>query len=207
MCKYYIYSYWYVFNNQICVFLRYSKISIIIETKISLPLQNIIFSCYIQYRKCFYDIMINICIVWTVSLLSLGIYSLTLKTEDVIFEEGDTIILNCTYDKDRQEEISHIGIRWQKQIDDYFQDIALFSPPGGLSPFFAREMWPFYRNRIKLIAPNISLSAVMNIEDPICSDQGIYRCWIEYFSDKSVKEQTSSSVVKFKCNIFFLIIH
>lgn len=137
-------------------------------------------------------------------MFSLGISSLILKTEDVIFEGGDTVILNCTYDKDIQEEISNRAIRWQKQIHGYFEDIALFSPPGGQYPFFAKVMWTLYSNRAKLKGPNISLSAVIVIEDPICSDQGVYRCLITYFSESSVKEQTSSSVVKFKCNIFFI---
>nr|XP_034316384.1 uncharacterized protein LOC117685911 [Crassostrea gigas]XP_034316385.1 uncharacterized protein LOC117685911 [Crassostrea gigas] len=142
----------------------------------------------------------NMQLLLTGFLFISSISSLTLKTEDVVFEEGDNIILNCTYYKDIQEHILSGGIRWQKQIDDYFKDIALYSPPGGLYPFFAKEMWPLYMNRTKLMAPNISLSAVMNIEDPICSDQGVYRCWIKYLSDNSVKLQTSGSVVKFKSN-------
>lgn len=144
-------------------------------------------------------------IVWTISWFSLGIYSFILKTEDVIFEVGDTIILNCTYDNDIQEKISDRDIRWQKQISDYFEDIALFSPPVGILPFIAKEMQPLYSNRTELIAPNISLSAVFIIKYPVCSDQGVYRCWIKYYSAITEKVQTSDSVVNFKCNYFFLI--
>lgn len=128
-----------------------------------------------------------------------------MKTEDVVFEEGDTIILNCTYDKDIQEEIPTRGIRWQKQIDEYFEDIALFSPPGGPEPFISKAMQSLYSNRAELISPNILLSAVMII-NPLCSDQGVYQCRIEYFSKSSEKVQTSGSVVKFKCNYFSIII-
>lgn len=149
---------------------------------------------YFLYRKCFYDTVSTL--FWFLS----GISSLTLKTEDVIFEEGDIIILNCTYHKNSIEDIFSRSIRWQKLIGNSFKNIALFSPPGGLEPFIAEDMQYLYSNRTKLIAPNISLSAVLIIKYPICSDQGVYRCWIKYFSDISEKVQTSGSVVKFKCN-------
>lgn len=136
---------------------------------------------------------------------SLGISSLTLKTKDVIFEDGDSIILNCTYFKINTEYIAYRTIKWQKLIGDVFKNIALFSPPGGYRPYIPYEMQLFYNNRTELIAPNISRSAVMIIKDPICSDQGVYRCWIEYYSENSVKEQTSGSVVKLKCNYSFFI--
>ncbi|XP_065933874.1 carcinoembryonic antigen-related cell adhesion molecule 6-like [Magallana gigas] len=127
-----------------------------------------------------------------------SISSLTLMTKNVIFEDGDSIILNCTYYKSDTEDISNRYIQWQKLIGDVFKKIALFSPPGGPWPYIPYEMLPFYNNRTELIGPNISLSAVMIIKDPMCSDQGVYRCWIEYYSGISVKEQTSDSVVKFK---------
>lgn len=136
---------------------------------------------------------------------SLGISSLTLKTKDIIFEDGDSIILNCTYFKINTEYIAYRTIKWQKLIGDVFRNIALFSPPGGYRPYIPYEMQPFYNNRTELIAPNISRSAVMIIKDPICSDQGVYRCWIKYYSGISVKEQISDSVVKLKCNYFFFI--
>lgn len=129
-----------------------------------------------------------------------------MKTEDVIFEEGDIIILNCTYHKNDIEYVSSRNIIWQKQTDDYFKDIAMFSPPGDQKPFIVRDMQSLYSNRTKLIAPNISLSAVLIIKYPICSDQGVYRCWIEYYSDSSVYTQNSVAVVNYKCNYFILII-
>lgn len=42
-------------------------------------------------------------------------------------------------------------------------------------------MRPLYNNRTELIAPNTSLAAVMIIKNPICWDEGTYRCWIVYF--------------------------
>lgn len=121
-----------------------------------------------------------------------------------MFEDGNSIILNCTYYKSNTEDIGNRNIRWQKRIGNVFRDIAVFSPPGRQEPFITKEMHPFYINRTELIAPNISFSAVLIIEHPICSDQGLYQCWIGYFSDSSYKIQTSGSVVKFKCNYFFL---
>lgn len=175
------------------------------EEKIITCTNHYFFPVTYNIGNIFYDIMINIFIVWTISSFSLGVSSLNLKTEDVIFEEGDTIILNCTYVKDGHEVILDRNIRWQTQIRGSFKDIALFSPPGGPEPFISKAMQSLYSNRTELISPNILLSAVMII-NPICSDQGVYQCRIEYFSKSSEKVQTSGSVVKFKCNYFSIII-
>lgn len=123
---------------------------------------------------------------------------MTLQTKDVvtISQEDNSIVLNCTYHKESNEEISNRNIRWQKQIGDKFKDIAMFSLPGGPSPVVVKEMQPLYDNRTELIAPNSTLAAVLIIKNPVCSDEGIYQCKIVYFSDDSEKNQTSSSVVE-----------
>lgn len=130
---------------------------------------------------------------------NLDVSSLTTQTEDVfaLLQENNRIILNCTCKNDSGEEISDRGIRWQKQIKGEFEDIAMFSPPGKQEPFIIKEKHPLYNNRTILIAPNTSMSAVMIIKDPVCSDEGIYRCWIEYYSDSSVKTNTSKTIVGF----------
>lgn len=135
--------------------------------------------------------------------LTLGVYPLTLTTGDVIFQQNDSIILNCTCHADSKEDISDMDIRWQKQIGYEFKDIAFFSPPGRAGPFFFNEMEPLYNNRIELIGPNTSLSAVMIIKHHLCSDQGVYQCRIRYFNDNSVETQTSRSIVVFKGNSLF----
>lgn len=100
-----------------------------------------------------------------------------MHTDDVaVSQEDNSIILNCTYHKDSMEKISDRDIRWQKRIEGEFQDLAVFSPPGGIEPFLKSEKKPLYKNRTELIAPNISLVAVMVIRNPVCSDEGIYRC-------------------------------
>lgn len=126
--------------------------------------------------------------------------SLTVKTEDVVFDlqKDNRIILNCTYNKDDTEDISDRAIKWQKQIDGTFKDIAFFSPPGRPAPIIQKEMENLYKNRTELIGPNgsnTSLSAVMIIKDPVCNDEGTYRCLIRYFADKSDQEKSNSSVV------------
>lgn len=130
-----------------------------------------------------------------------------MHTENVsaILQDAKRIILNCTYENDSKESILDRGIRWRKQIKDEFKDLAIFSPPGGQTPFINGGMQLFYSNRTKLIAPNTSLSAVMIIKDPICSDEGTYQCWIEYFSNSSVTKLTSQSMVKFRSKYVFLI--
>lgn len=96
------------------------------------------------------------------------------------------------------------GIRWQKQIDDQFKDIAVFSSWGSL-PFIAWEMQPSYSNRTELIAPDTVPSAVMIIKYPLCSDQGVYQCLIEYFSYSNYNIRTSRSIVTFKGNYVFSV--
>lgn len=133
---------------------------------------------------------------------------MTIQTGNVtlILRNDSRIILNCTYNKNVTEDIFNRNIRWQKQIGDNFKDIAMFSPPGGLQPIIEKEMQPLYSNRTELIAPNTSLSAVMIIKEPICSDEGIYRCLIKYFSDSSEKNHTNYSKVAYK-GIYVLLIY
>ncbi|XP_065942226.1 neurotrimin-like isoform X3 [Magallana gigas] len=128
-----------------------------------------------------------------------NVSSLTMHTEDVvtILQEDNSIILNCTYDKNSKEDIAKRNIRWQKQINGGFEDIALFSPPGKQEPFIVKEKHPWYNNRTILIAPNTSMAAVMIIKDPVCSDEGIYQCRIKYYSDSSVKTKTTITIVGF----------
>lgn len=132
-----------------------------------------------------------------------------LQTEDVVanLEEKNSIILNCTYQKDEKDFISDGNIKWQKQIGGIFRDIAIFSPPGGaLKPFIPRDMQPLYNNRIELIEPNTSLAAVLIIKNPFCSDEGTYRCWIQYYYDSLEEEKNRSSVVSFNGKFELLIL-
>lgn len=123
---------------------------------------------------------------------------MTLETDDVIVQENDSIMLNCTYRNDSMEYISNSDITWQKQIGDKFKVIAAYSPPGGFKPFIAEDMRPFYDNRTKLIAPNTTLAAVLIINDPSCSDVGTYQCSIRYTYPRSLgKTETSLSTFSF----------
>lgn len=131
---------------------------------------------------------------------------MTLETDDVIVQENDSIMLNCTYRNDSRESISNSDIRWQKQIGDTFVDIAAYSPPGGFEPFIVEDMRTFYDNRTKLIAPNTTLAAVLIIKDPSCSDVGTYRCWIRYTSPGSLgKTKTSLSTFSFNVKGIYML--
>lgn len=125
--------------------------------------------------------------------------SLTLHTEDVVIKQEDnSFTLNCTYHNISKERINDRSIGWQYQIDGTFKDVAYFSPPGREAPYLLNETKHLYKNRAELIGPNTSLSAVMIIKDPVCTDEGTYRCWIEYFfSTSSRLTKNVSSVVVF----------
>nr|XP_022321488.1 uncharacterized protein LOC111123461 [Crassostrea virginica] len=126
---------------------------------------------------------------------------LTLKTDDIglnLHLETE-IVLNCTYDMEINEDIGSRDIRWQKCIGNTFKDLAIFSPPGGQSPFIDREMESLYSKRTELIAPTDgSLSAVLILKELVCDDVGVYRCWVEYYSNKSIDVSTSLSTVAFE---------
>lgn len=126
---------------------------------------------------------------------------LTMETEDVVtnLHEANNFTLNCTYHKEDTELISEPGIKWQKHINGTFEDIAFFSHAGVNPPFLKQEMENLYKNRTELIGPNTSLSAVMIIKDPVCTDEGTYKCLIQYFQQNSPKVNTVSSVVVFNC--------
>lgn len=123
-----------------------------------------------------------------------------METEDVVInlQEDNSFTLNCTYKKST-EKILYGGIMWQKQINGTFKNIAFFSHAGGEPPFFENEMKTLYENRTELIGPNTSLSAVMIIKDPVCTDEGTYNCLIRYFYKYSPKAITTPSVVVFNC--------
>lgn len=124
---------------------------------------------------------------------------MTLQTEDVIviLHKDSRIILNCTAHKDDNEEVFNSVIKWQKQSGNVFNDIATFLPSGYPKNFIVKDMQPVYSNRTELIAPNNSIAAVMIIKDPICSDEGTYQCWIDYYSDSEKKSENIRSFVEF----------
>ena len=126
---------------------------------------------------------------------------LTLKTQDIglhLHEETD-LVLNCTYQKESNEEIENKYIRWQKWIGNTFKDVAVFSPPGGKEPFIAGEMESLYSNRTELIAPTDgSLSAILSLKEIVCDDVGEYRCSVDYYSDNRKHVSNSFSTVAFK---------
>lgn len=124
---------------------------------------------------------------------------MTLQTEDVnvLLHKDNRIVLNCTAHKDDNEEVFNSVIKWQKQSGDGFKDIATFFPDGYKKDFIVKDMQPVYSNRTELIAPNNSIAAVMIIKDPICSDEGTYQCWIDYYSDSEQKSENIRSFVEF----------
>nr|XP_022323875.1 nectin-1-like isoform X2 [Crassostrea virginica] len=130
--------------------------------------------------------------------LGKGATSLTLKTEDVVvnLQDNTRVSLNCTFRNEKYEEIENRDIRWQKLIRDSFEDVAIFSPPGGKEPFITTEVENVYSNRTDLVAPNSSLSALLIISNVICNDEGVYRCWIRYYVNlKEFNEYSNSSVI------------
>lgn len=125
-----------------------------------------------------------------------------METEDIVtvtnLQEDNNFTLNCTYKKST-EVIPDGGIMWQKQINGTFKEIAFFSDAGVRPPFLEKEMKTLYENRTELIGPNTSLSAVMIIKDPVCTDEGTYKCLIRYFDEDSHEMKADSSVVVFNC--------
>ena len=101
------------------------------------------------------------------SILS-DVSTLTLNTEDIglhLHEETE-LVLNCTYQKESNEEIGDKDIRWQKWIENAFKDVGFFSPPGGEKPFLEGEIESLYNNRTKFIAPTDgSVSAVLILKE------------------------------------------
>ena len=118
-----------------------------------------------------------------------------MKTEDVVvnLQDDTRISLNCTFQKENNEEIRDRDIRWQKHIGNSYKDVAVFSLPGGKEPYLVSNE---YNNRTDLFTPNNSLSAVMTITNLICDDEGVYRCWIHYFiGENEYTELSNSSVI------------
>ena len=141
-----------------------------------------------------------------VILLS-DVYPLTLKANDIALytQENKEIVLNCTYHKESNENINNRDIWWQKWIGNAFKDLAIFSPPGGQSPFIEKEMASLYSNRTELIAPTDgSLSAILILKELVCDDVGKYRCWVEHYFDEANHVSTSPSTVVFEGKMGFV---
>lgn len=128
------------------------------------------------------------------------------KDEVVIYNENDSIILNCTYYKNNKEQISDNNIKWKKHNGTTFNNVATFSLPGGAIPFIEKDMKSFYINRTELIVPDSYFAAVIIINKPVCSDEGRYQCWIQYVSDESTQLATSISKVTFQGELLYHIV-
>lgn len=127
-----------------------------------------------------------------------------METEDVLFQKNDSIVLNCTWHMDSMEDISFYETTWQKKIGNEFKDIAGVSSRG----FWYNIEWNmqrYFRNRGELITPNTLPSTVIITKDPVCSDQGVYKCWIKYTSHSNYFDQTSCSIVTFKGYYIFSV--
>ncbi|XP_062578877.1 carcinoembryonic antigen-related cell adhesion molecule 6-like [Saccostrea cucullata] len=136
--------------------------------------------------------------------LVLGVTLLSISTSPEVkvkFRSDTSLFLSCNYSFDHGERISDREIKWQKQINNSFVDVAVFSPPGGQEPYI-HKMATALANRTTLITSNtsVSSSATMIIHDVVCSDEGLYRCWIEYFVvvDSTDEQKKSSSAVTFE---------
>ncbi|XP_061181241.1 carcinoembryonic antigen-related cell adhesion molecule 8-like [Saccostrea echinata] len=126
---------------------------------------------------------------------------LTISTSPDIkakFQSDTSLVLSCNYSKEPGEAISDREIKWQKKIGNNFVDLAVFSPPGGKEPFIPLNRTSALANRTKLIAPNVSSSATMIIKEVVCSDEGLYQCWIEYFVNYEEKQMKSVTSVTFE---------
>ena len=67
-------------------------------------------------------------------------------------------------------------------------------------------MESLYSNRTELIAPTDgSLSAVLIIKELVCDDVGVYRCWVDYYSNKVNRESASFSTVAFEGKKYFIV--
>lgn len=129
-----------------------------------------------------------------------------METEDILFQNNDSIVLNCTWHMDSMEDISFYKTTWQKKIGNEFKDIAGVSSRGYWLTSNMEWNWqPYFRNRGELITPNTLPSAVMIINDPVCSDQGVYKCWIKYIFHSHHFDQTSCSIVIFKGYYIFSV--
>ena len=121
-------------------------------------------------------------------------------------QDNTRVSLNCTFRKENFEEIENRDIRCQKLIRESFEDVAIFSPPGGTEPFISATVENVYGNRTDLVAPNSSLSAIVIISNLICNDEGVYRCWIHYYNNVNLKEfdEYSNTSVIFTGKILYL---
>ncbi|XP_062605532.1 E3 ubiquitin-protein ligase rnf213-alpha-like [Saccostrea cucullata] len=127
-----------------------------------------------------------------------GVTLLTISTSPelkVKFRSVTSLVLSCNYSVEHGESISDGEIKWQKQINNSFEDVAVFSPLGGQEPYIHPDMVSDLGNRTKLVTLNTNVysSATLVIHDVVCGDEGLYQCWIEYFDAIDLRDEWRKS--------------
>lgn len=91
-------------------------------------------------------------------------------------DSNASIVLNCTYVTQKGEDISYIqwkkrnGSKYNVLVEFYPDNIAVLSTNGD-----------YLKNRSHFVYPeNESTSAILNINDVRCEDDGLYQCYMRY---------------------------
>ncbi|XP_055996653.1 uncharacterized protein LOC125667155 isoform X2 [Ostrea edulis] len=108
-----------------------------------------------------------------------GIISLSVLTQSELFVNVDSnasIVLNCTYVTQKGEDISYI--QWKKRNGSKYIVLAEFYPDSSAD---LSKFGDYLKNRSHLVNPgNGSTSAILNINDIRCEDDGFYQCYVWY---------------------------
>ncbi|XP_062583678.1 carcinoembryonic antigen-related cell adhesion molecule 5-like isoform X2 [Saccostrea cucullata] len=109
------------------------------------------------------------------------------------------ITLSCNYAREDKEEISDRKIIWQKHLGNKYVDVAYFSVSGKPDPSIHKDFKKYLENRTHLIAPQENLTtATLIINHAVCSDEGLYRCWIEFYLNDAIDDNQNQTSVIFQ---------
>ena len=120
----------------------------------------------------------------------LGVHTLTVTSPpevNVSFGSDSPILLNCSFEKETGKHVNRITWSKKNETEDKYITIIEYY----LS--YAVYLDPDMKNRSNCISfDDSSPSAILNISEVQCKDDGQYRCFVEYINSKGNGIRTST---------------
>ena len=127
-------------------------------------------------------------------ILQLGTNALTVTSAseiNVSLGSDSTILLNCSFEKEIDEFVIRISWSKKNETEDIYRKINSYYPSGAV--YLDLDM---QTRSSSITFSDSSPSAILNISEVQCKDNGHYKCTVEYVNsnNKRMKTSTETSV-------------
>ena len=115
--------------------------------------------------------------------------TVTSPTEiNAFLSSGSTIVLNCSFEKETGELVNQLSWSKKNETGDYYRKIISY-----YQTYFS-YFDPDMQTRSNSITFENSPSAILNISEVQCKDDGQYQCIVEYRSSNLIPKETSTKI-------------